>query len=57
MQECSEVQHAVARIHDKARAEDEDSTSYPAIVDTNSSTAAVMTTYATTLTRARGNVP
>ena len=42
-------------IHDKARAEGEDPTSYPAAIDTNSSTPAVMTTYATTLTRARGN--
>ena len=32
---CKNMQHALAMIHDKAREEGEDPTSYPVVVDTN----------------------
>ena len=47
------IEYALAKIYDKAAAEGEDPTAYPVVVDTNSSKPAVMTTYATTLTRAQ----
>ena len=53
---CKNIQQALAMIHDIACAEGQDPTSYPVVVDTNSSTPArPMTRYTSALTRARGN--